>query len=155
LATFRASFNCLVTITANNGKRDTKVGGAATMPRPLPSGETTLPNENEWLFDAIWELSDHAEQAGLPMLAAKLEDAMDAFLAEHRPALPAPVVFQSARQRPDPVGQASSEWDNAQANARSRRRLIALYQGADKCTSRLAPPQRVQRASARIRAMAG
>lgn len=123
-----------------------------------------MSNENEWLFDAIWELSDHAEQVGLPMLAAKLEDAMDAFLAEHRPALPAPVapvipvaapVFQSARQQPAAIAKLANQWDTAQANARSRRRLLALYQGADTCSTRLAAPQKAQRASARLRAMAG
>ena len=43
-----------------------------------------MPNENEWLFDIIWELSDKAYDAGLPRLAQKLESAMDVYLVEHQ-----------------------------------------------------------------------
>ncbi len=42
-----------------------------------------MSQKNEWLFDAMWELSDKALEAGMPVLADKLEEAMDTFLSEH------------------------------------------------------------------------
>ncbi len=41
-----------------------------------------MSQENGWLFDAMWELSDIALESGMPTLADKLEEAMDAYLAE-------------------------------------------------------------------------
>ncbi|MEE9387678.1 MAG: hypothetical protein V3U96_03645 [Paracoccaceae bacterium] len=38
--------------------------------------------KHEWLFDALWELSDEALAAGMPVLAGKLEAAMDTYLNE-------------------------------------------------------------------------
>ena len=56
-----------------------------------------MPNTNEWLFDAIWDLSDRAQEAKLPELANKLEEAMDIYLAEASRNPVGFVDFQSRR----------------------------------------------------------
>ena len=56
-----------------------------------------MPEMRDWLFDAIWELSDKSVEMGLPGVAEKLEEAMDVYLIE-RPNSGEP-VFQSRRRR--------------------------------------------------------
>ncbi len=41
-----------------------------------------MPDNGDWLFEAIWDLSDRANVAGFPGTANKLEEAMDALLEE-------------------------------------------------------------------------
>jgi len=52
---------------------------------------------NDWLFEIIWDLSDRAQDARMPVLAEKLEEAMDAYLAETRPDSASAAQFQSRR----------------------------------------------------------
>ncbi len=47
--------------------------------RGAPAGEAA---PHDWLFDALWALSDRSIEAGLPRLAACLEEAMDVYLEE-------------------------------------------------------------------------
>jgi len=54
-----------------------------------------MPDNGDWLFEAIWELSDKADGADFPKTSGKLEDAMDTLLEERRQTNT--VLFRSSR----------------------------------------------------------
>ncbi len=56
-----------------------------------------MPEARDWLFDAIWELSDKSVEMGFPLVARELEQAMDTCLIESA-AMDKP-VFQSRRRK--------------------------------------------------------
>jgi len=57
--------------------------------------------EQDWIFDAIWELSDKSLELGLPDVASRLEEAMDALLyAQAAPAGETWLQFRSRRKAP-------------------------------------------------------
>ncbi len=58
-----------------------------------------MADDREWLFDMLWELSDKALEAELPLVAGKIEEAMDAYLAECH-CVEVEAVFASARRKP-------------------------------------------------------
>lgn len=93
---------------------------------------------NDWLFEIIWDLSDKAQEARMPVLAEKLEEAMDTYLAESRSDGPRPVQFQSrrysdtddgimhrARRKNRSVGAINSILSGARARAGIRQRKSA------------------------------
>ncbi len=41
-----------------------------------------MSKNTDWIFDALWELSDRALDAKMPALADKIEEAMDTYLVE-------------------------------------------------------------------------
>ena len=67
------------------------------MPDQNTFGDDDMSNMNEWLFDAIWDLSDRSLTAGYGEVASKLEEAMDAYLAETGAAVAMWPVFKSCR----------------------------------------------------------
>lgn len=100
-------------------------------------GDRTMPKQNEWIFDAIWELSDRSYDAGLPDLAGKLEEAMDTYLAEHQlTKLPRKHVAEPGLSR-----HRVKKRQTVQARTKLRREMReALGKDSGKIRLRIKPP---------------
>jgi len=62
-------------------------------------GDYCMQENNEWLFDVMWDLSDKALAAGLPDVAGKLEEAMDTYLFEKEWGRKTTSLFTPSRSR--------------------------------------------------------
>ena len=83
-----------------------------------------MPDTNEWLFDIIWELSDKSYEAGLPDLAAKLEEAMDTYLFEYQLASSKVAVFKSSRTKRASLRERAEARMNERAERRRSLKMV-------------------------------
>ena len=75
-------------------------------------GDVAVPDLRDWVFDALWELSDRCIEAELPAVADKLEEAMDVYLSECRQGTAETPLFLSQRgQAGGAVGSAGTGTD--------------------------------------------
>ncbi|PHQ98178.1 MAG: hypothetical protein COB40_01490 [Marinosulfonomonas sp.] len=99
-----------------------------------------MPDNHDWMFDVLWDLSDRAQEAGLPSLAGKLEEAMDTYLTERLAGENGVVAFTSRRKEVSwPPGAVQSPVD-----ARAKRRMAIAQLGKDIRVGRMRRPRAVQ-----------
>lgn len=99
-----------------------------------------MPDNNDWMFDVIWDLSDRANEAGLPKLAGKLEEAMDTFLAERPAGDNGVVAFRSSRNEIEwPPGTVQPTMD-----VKAKRRLAIAQLGKEIQVGRLSRSRAVR-----------